>query len=277
MTARIGAVASRLTHIVVAVVFAAAVVGCRNGGTQEDGHSTNNRLARQSDGLAASETFRQLSPRGAPVTFNRDVAPILFRRCSNCHRPGEAGPFDLLTYNDAKTRRDQIVYVTQQHIMPPWLPEDACEEFVGQRHLTKEELDTIAKWVQQGAFRCSVSITPQDVICLALWLAPREHPEANWDPGEWGQPAFWLRKFPKIKRIGWLESEDGGRTFRTRSLVEHDPKIGALQPTMEKPTGFNQVPWRPGFVYFVGHDRYTEGGETLDNLVYYVDQQKAGR
>lgn len=151
MTARIGAVASRLTHIVVAVVFAAAVVGCRNGGTQEDGHSTNNRLARQSDGLAASETFRQLSPRGAPVTFNRDVAPILFRRCSTCHRPGEAGPFDLLTYNDAKTRREQIVYVTQQHIMPPWLPEEACEEFVGQRHLTKEELDTIAKWVQQGA------------------------------------------------------------------------------------------------------------------------------
>ena len=132
-------------------------------------------------------------------------------------------------------------------------------------------------WPGWGAFRCSVSITPQDVICLALWLAPREHPEANWDPGEWGQPAFWLRKFPKIQRIGWLESEDGGRTFRTRSLVEHDPKIGALQPTMEKPTGFNQVPWRPGFVYFVGHDRYTEGGETLDNLVYYVDQQKAGR
>jgi len=37
------------------------------------------------------------------VTFNRDIAPIFFHSCAPCHRPGEAGPFSLLTYEDAKS------------------------------------------------------------------------------------------------------------------------------------------------------------------------------
>src|SRR6267142_858085 len=57
------------------------------------------------------------------VTFNRDIAPILFRSCTGCHRPGEAGPFPLLTYRDAKSHARQIAAVTQTKFMPPWLPE----------------------------------------------------------------------------------------------------------------------------------------------------------
>src|ERR1700746_183167 len=59
---------------------------------------------------------------GQQVTFNRDIAPILFRSCAPCHRPGEAAPFSLLSFADAKTHAHQIAAVTEKRIMPPWLP-----------------------------------------------------------------------------------------------------------------------------------------------------------
>ncbi|HZW78883.1 MAG TPA: hypothetical protein VFF50_00310, partial [Candidatus Deferrimicrobiaceae bacterium] len=57
------------------------------------------------------------------VTFNRDVAPIIFSSCASCHRPGEAAPFSLLTYEDVKKHARQIAEVTRTRNMPPWLPE----------------------------------------------------------------------------------------------------------------------------------------------------------
>src|ERR1700736_2601184 len=59
---------------------------------------------------------------GRQVTFSRDIAPILFRSCAPCHRPGEAAPFSLLSFADAKTHAHQIAAVTERRIMPPWLP-----------------------------------------------------------------------------------------------------------------------------------------------------------
>ena len=56
------------------------------------------------------------------VTFTGDIAPIIFRSCTPCHRPGEAAPFSLLSYTDAKIHAHQIATVTERHIMPPWLP-----------------------------------------------------------------------------------------------------------------------------------------------------------
>lgn len=85
------------------------------------------------------------------VTFNRDVAPIIFHNCSMCHRTGEAGPFSLLTYADVKSRARQIVGVTQRRYMPPWLPEPNQLKFADELRLTDEQLTTIKKWVEQGA------------------------------------------------------------------------------------------------------------------------------
>ncbi|HUR28544.1 MAG TPA: cytochrome c, partial [Planctomycetota bacterium] len=57
-----------------------------------------------------------------PPTFTRDVAPILWQHCATCHRPGEVGPFALLTYADAKKRAAQIVERVDAGAMPPWIP-----------------------------------------------------------------------------------------------------------------------------------------------------------
>ena len=71
------------------------------------------------------------------VTFNRDIAPIIFRSCSTCHRPGEAAPFSLLTYSDVKKHARQIAEVTRLRVMPPWLPEPQKLKFADELRLSQ--------------------------------------------------------------------------------------------------------------------------------------------
>jgi Tfp pilus assembly protein PilF/mono/diheme cytochrome c family protein len=86
-----------------------------------------------------------------PVTFNRDIAPIIFHSCSSCHRPGEAAPFSLLTYSDVKKHARQVAEVTRSRSMPPWLPDPQELRFADESRLTDAEILRIADWVEQGA------------------------------------------------------------------------------------------------------------------------------
>src|SRR5207244_34936 len=70
----------------------------------------------------------------ATVTFNQDIAPIVFQQCAGCHQPGQSAPFNLLSYADVKKRAKQVAEVVEKHYMPPWLPEKGFE-FVGERRL----------------------------------------------------------------------------------------------------------------------------------------------
>src|SRR4051812_24041154 len=86
-----------------------------------------------------------------PVTFNKDVAPILWNNCAGCHRPGEVGPFPLLTYKDAAKRADFLKEVTASRRMPPWKAEPDFGEFHDVRRLSDAQLQTLAAWAQAGA------------------------------------------------------------------------------------------------------------------------------
>lgn len=90
-------------------------------------------------------------PAAQQATFNRDIAPIVFRYCAPCHRRGEAGPFPLLTYGDAKARARQIAVVTSKRFMPPWLPEPQELRFADELRLSDEQIALIQKWAEQGA------------------------------------------------------------------------------------------------------------------------------
>ena len=74
--------------------------------------------------------------------FNRDIAPILYQNCSNCHRPGEVAPFALLTYQDAAKRAKQIAAITQARVMPPWKAEPGYGDFLDVRRLTDQQIAT---------------------------------------------------------------------------------------------------------------------------------------
>jgi len=87
----------------------------------------------------------------APVTFAKDVAPILFERCGACHRPDGPAPFSLLTYASAKQHATQIAVVTKRRVMPPWKSEPGYGEFVGQQPLSDDQIDLLQRWVRDGA------------------------------------------------------------------------------------------------------------------------------
>jgi Flp pilus assembly protein TadD len=86
-----------------------------------------------------------------PLTFNKDIAPIIFESCSSCHRPGGGAPFDLLTYDDVRRRSRQITVVTESRYMPPWHPAQGRGEFAGKRALSKAAIEMIAQWHREGS------------------------------------------------------------------------------------------------------------------------------
>jgi mono/diheme cytochrome c family protein len=103
-----------------------------------------------------------------PVTFARDIAPILFRQCAPCHRPDGAAPFSLMTYDEARRRAGQIVEVTKSRYMPPWKP-DAGVEFVGERRLTDTDIAIIQRWVSGGLLDGNASDLPSPPRFTAGW------------------------------------------------------------------------------------------------------------
>jgi len=124
----------------------------------------------------------------AALTFSTDIAPIIHARCATCHRPGEIGPFSLLTYNDVKQRLTQIKIVTARRIMPPWKPEPGKGEFEGERRLTDRELSTIQQWIDEGAAEGRPQqspINPQSAMAVRCPRSDRHDAEAVHRPCRW--------------------------------------------------------------------------------------------
>lgn len=105
----------------------------------------------------------------SPVTFNEHVAPILFQKCAECHRPGEVAPFSLLSYADAAKRATMIRDVTSKRLMPPWKSVAGHAEFVGERRLTDAEIQTFARWVEQGKLEGDAEDLPREPEFPAGW------------------------------------------------------------------------------------------------------------
>jgi tetratricopeptide (TPR) repeat protein len=99
------------------------------------------------------------------VTFNRDVAPIVFTRCAPCHRPGQAGPFSLLRYADVRAHGRDIADVVGDRYMPPWKPSDRNGRFAGDRSLRDADIALIRAWVADGMPEGSAA----DLPALPRW------------------------------------------------------------------------------------------------------------
>jgi hypothetical protein len=95
--------------------------------------------------LASAAPAAEKSP--AP-TFSKDVAPIFYQQCVSCHRPGEAAPFSLLTYKDAKKRGTLIASVTESRQMPPWKADKSDVKLRNARVLSEAQIDVVQRWVK---------------------------------------------------------------------------------------------------------------------------------
>jgi hypothetical protein len=104
--------------------------------------------------IGYSHAPRQETPAAATVpsriTFSETIAPIVYANCVTCHRPGEAAPFALISYEDVAKRATLIARVTESRYMPPWHAEHGYGEFLNERRLTDAQIATIGAWVKQG-------------------------------------------------------------------------------------------------------------------------------
>jgi hypothetical protein len=100
--------------------------------------------------LAFSVLLSSLASAGDKVTFADNIAPLVYKNCAACHRPGEAAPFSLLSYEDVRKRGSLIAAVTKSGYMPPWHAEHGYGDFVEERRLTPQQIAMIGDWVKDG-------------------------------------------------------------------------------------------------------------------------------
>ena len=85
------------------------------------------------------------------VTFTKDVAPIFFKQCAECHREGEIAPFSVMSYKDVRPWAKSIREKVASREMPPWHADPNHGEWLNDRRLTQQQIDTIIAWVDGGA------------------------------------------------------------------------------------------------------------------------------
>ena len=88
---------------------------------------------------------------GAIPTYTKHVAPILFKNCTGCHRPGEIGPMSLLTYEDVRPHAKDIRNKVGDGVMPPWHADRAHGKFANDRSLSDDERSVLLRWANNGA------------------------------------------------------------------------------------------------------------------------------
>jgi hypothetical protein len=107
------------------------------------------------------------------VTFTRDVAPILEKNCQGCHRPGEAAPFSLLTYQQARPWAKAMKEAVRLKKMPPWFADPHYGKFSNDRSLAPKDVDIIAAWADAGAPEGDPKDLPAPLSFVEGWSIPK--------------------------------------------------------------------------------------------------------
>ncbi len=106
----------------------------------------------------------------APVpTFSKDVAPILQHNCQGCHRPGEAAPMSLLTYQQARPWAKAMKEAVLLKKMPPWPADPKVGHFSNDRSLSDQDRNTLIAWVDGGAPEGNPKDLPKPMAWVEGW------------------------------------------------------------------------------------------------------------
>jgi peroxiredoxin len=161
----------------------------------------------------ALQTAARVAIAHPQVTFSRDVAPILEEKCQSCHRPGEIGPFSLLTYQDASAWAGLIKDYTQRRAMPPWKPVNGFGEFQNPLRLTDAQIRTIAEWTDEGTPQGDPKDMPAPRSFTEGWMLGK--PDMVLDAGEPYQVA--------------ADGKDVYRNFVLPYVPDHDLWVKAVE------------------------------------------------
>ena len=254
-------------------------------------------LAMTAAALAAAPAEEQRPP----VTFYKDIAPILFQNCAPCHRAGESGPFPLVTYQDARKHAHQIAAVTRIRYMPPWLPERGYGDFADDRRLTDRQIHMIEQWATAGAPEGSIADSPPAPVFTPGWqLGPPDlivQPVKPFTVPASGPDVFWnFILSPTIGRARYVKAIEI-RPGKAR-IVHHanllvDRSHSARRQEIHRGDGFPGMDliiasdtfdpdshflfWKPGSTPPVEPDGLAWRLDPGDDLVLNVHLQPSGR
>ena len=175
-----------------------------------------------------------------PLTFNKDVLPILQKNCQTCHRPGQAAPMSFLTYKDTRPWAKAMKAAVAARKMPPWFADPQYGHFINDRSLKQSEIDIIAKWADTGAAEGDPKDAPLAVVWPVGWqIKPDVIVEG---------PSYDVPAHPKNDVIEWI-------SVTVPSGFKEDTWITSVQIKPEQPAvthhiclGFN--PHTPDIKYF---------------------------
>src|SRR5690242_15215416 len=111
----------------------------------------NNRSTPSAALCAGMLVFAATSAAETTPVFSKDVAPVLYKNCASCHRPGEIAPMSLLSYEEVRPWAKSIREKVSLGQMPPWHSTDPRGTFLNDRRLADRERDTIIRWASAGA------------------------------------------------------------------------------------------------------------------------------
>ena len=226
-------------------------------------------------GWPAARASGERAKPAAQVTFNRGIAPIVFRSCATCHRPGEAAPFSLLNYSDVKKHARQIVDVTQSRAMPPWLPEPQRLKFADELRLSDAELNLIRNWVEQGELEGNAADLPPTPKFVEGWrlgkpdLVLTANKPLTLPPS--GTDTYWNFIFPvPIEETRWvkaIEIRPGDKRYVHHANILVDRGGSSRQRETQPGAGFGGMEiriesqvfdpdshllfWKPGTIPYV--------------------------
>lgn len=223
----------------------------------------------------------------ARVTFTRDVAPILYNRCVECHRAGEVAPMALITYNETRPWAKAIKQKVVDRSMPPWLASPENDHFKNNRRLSQKEIDTISAWVDAGAQKGNDEDLPAPPKFEQGWAIGKPDAVISLDqevpvPAEGVIPYKYFTVQTDFKEDKWVQAAE--IRAGNRKVVHHiivfvqQPGARSAQPGEGRGRGVKLCGFAPGEqpkVFPPGTARLIKKGSTLTFQMHYTPNGEA--
>lgn len=182
--------------------------------------------------VAASVASAEQQP-----TFTKHVVPILQKRCQGCHRPGDIAPMSLLSYQETRPWAESIRENVLKGAMPPWHADPQHGVFSNDRRLTREEIDTLVRWVEGGAPEGDQRDLPPPVKFEQGWTIGRPDvvlsmtEEHTVDPKGQDQYLYFAipTNFTEDRYVQAIEFRPGNRRVVHHALVFLKPKSSPVR------------------------------------------------
>ncbi|TNE49811.1 MAG: hypothetical protein EP343_10565 [Deltaproteobacteria bacterium] len=126
------------------------VVGC-GGNPDQNNNNGNTNTTTNSNGNTNTNSNGNTNTSSKALTYHKDARAILEAKCQNCHTPGNIGPFPITSFKEASQFKSAIRDSIQAHRMPPWKPDDSCNEYKDSIGMTEQERKILIDWIDQGA------------------------------------------------------------------------------------------------------------------------------